>query len=203
MSGPMKTCSLCGETKPVGMFHLRGEKPGARRGRCKACEAAAQRLQRERDADNLRARDRVHREKYREQRTEYSRAYYAANREACLEKQRLRRAANPERRREARLGRIALILWREAKRRAQKRGIEFDLEPTDVVVPAVCPVFGMPLVIADGRMDAASPTLDRMDSTRGYVRGNVAVISWRANCLKRDGSLAEFVRLVEWMRSNG
>jgi hypothetical protein len=34
----------------------------------------------------------------------------------------------------------------------------------------------------------------------GYVRGNVEVISWRANSLKRDGTLDEMEKLVMWMR---
>lgn len=47
------------------------------------------------------------------------------------------------------------------------------------------------------------PSLDRLDSTRGYVRGNVAVISWRANKLKNSARVEELERIAAWMRARG
>jgi hypothetical protein len=43
-----------------------------------------------------------------------------------------------------------------------------------------------------------SPSLDRIDPSRGYIPGNVQVISNRANLLKRDGTLREIVLLGRW-----
>lgn len=82
-----------------------------------------------------------------------------------------------------------------ARERAYKAGIEFDLEESDIDIPKLCPIFGTPLQMAAGRVDDASPTLDRIDNSRGYVRGNVWVISWRANRLKSDATLDE-LRLI-------
>ena len=45
-----------------------------------------------------------------------------------------------------------------------------------------------------------SPTLDKTIPALGYVPGNIAVISWRANRLKNNGTLEELEALVEWMR---
>jgi hypothetical protein len=53
------------------------------------------------------------------------------------------------------------------------------------------------LSTARGRSKNHSPSLDRKNSSEGYVPGNVWVISWRANDLKRDGTLAEFRAMVE------
>ena len=46
-----------------------------------------------------------------------------------------------------------------------------------------------------------TPTIDRIDNNKGYIPGNVAVISWRANALKKDASTEEVEKLLVWMRS--
>lgn len=62
-----------------------------------------------------------------------------------------------------------------------------------------CPVLGIPLdYTASGKGVHNSASLDRSDSTKGYVLGNVKVISLRANLLKRDASLEELIRLGEY-----
>lgn len=93
-------------------------------------------------------------------------------------------------------------LLRNAKARAREQGLAFELTREDIVVPALCPVFGVPLVIGTrtGWVTPTSPTLDRVDNTRGYVRDNVCVISWRANELKGSASLEEVERVAEYMR---
>jgi hypothetical protein len=74
-------------------------------------------------------------------------------------------------------------------------------------LPLTCPVLGCALIYDfaehPGTTRQAHPcaaSLDRLDSSRGYVRGNVAVISWRANVLKGDATLEELEQLVAWMR---
>jgi hypothetical protein len=41
--------------------------------------------------------------------------------------------------------------------------------------------------------------VDRINPALGYVPGNIAVISWRANNLKRDAAAAELRRIADWM----
>jgi hypothetical protein len=77
------------------------------------------------------------------------------------------------------------------------RGIEFNLEFSDIVIPSHCPVLGIALDCAAERPADNLPSLDRIDNTKGYVKGNVWVISWRANFIKKDASLAELRALVE------
>jgi len=64
--------------------------------------------------------------------------------------------------------------------------VAFDLSDGDLVVPEKCPVLGIPLFRTRGKVADNTPTVDRLIGHLGYVRGNVSVISWRANCLKRD-----------------
>ena len=82
-----------------------------------------------------------------------------------------------------------------AKQRAKKKKIPFDLDMHDVVIPEKCPFLGTPLKAALGKLSANSPTLDRIIPELGYVKGNVLVISHRANSAKNDLSLAELQTL--------
>ena len=91
-------------------------------------------------------------------------------------------------------------LWSSAKERAKKHGREFDLEISDVVVPEVCPVLGIPLFKGDGIMHAGSPQLDRVDNTRGYTKDNVRVISQRANAIKQNASIEMIEAILKYMK---
>lgn len=74
-------------------------------------------------------------------------------------------------------------LWHRAKKRAADRGLRFDLVASEIIIPPTCPALGIPLRIGK-RRSPSSPSLDRIEPWRGYVSGNVRVISDRANRLK-------------------
>jgi len=86
-------------------------------------------------------------------------------------------------------------LWHAAKFRAKQRGLEFDILPTEIVVPEFCPVFQIKLGKITGRLRNDTPSLDRVDNSLGYVHGNVRVISWRANQAKSNLSDEELIAL--------
>lgn len=75
-----------------------------------------------------------------------------------------------------------------AKYRAKQKGRDFNITKEDIVIPDTCPLLGTPM---------QSPSLDRIDSSKGYIKGNVWVISNRANTLKNDATLTELKTLVE------
>jgi hypothetical protein len=59
-------------------------------------------------------------------------------------------------------------------------------------LPVTCPILGVKIDYAAKRtLNAFSPTLDRIDNKKGYVPGNVRVISHRANRLKQDATPVE------------
>lgn len=99
----------------------------------------------------------------------------------------INRRANPER-----------CLWWGAKMRAQRFGWAFSIDKSDIVVPDKCPVLGIPLIVGT-KQTSNSPTLDRINNNYGYVKGNVCVISWRANSLKNDATLKELENIVLYM----
>lgn len=90
------------------------------------------------------------------------------------------------------------------RRRAAKRGIEFSISVEDIGPwPQHCPVLGIELRSGfgsgTGQLDkAAAPSIDRIDNTKGYVPGNVVIVSWRANRLKSDASPAELRALADF-----
>lgn len=107
-------------------------------------------------------------------------------RDRMNERQRLWRANNPEK-----------YMLQCARERAKKCGMEFNLEVEDIVIPTHCPVLGMEMNPHKRDM-YSTPSLDRIDSTKGYVRGNVHVISTRANLLKKDATPGELRLLADY-----
>lgn len=93
--------------------------------------------------------------------------------------------------------RVANRLLRYARWRATARKHDFNLTLSDIVIPENCPLLGVPIDLSAPRNSPNLPSIDRKDSSKGYVRGNVWVISNRANVLKNDATLAEISLLVE------
>ena len=98
-----------------------------------------------------------------------------------------------------RIARPVAAMVERARSRARRRGIHFELAVADIEMPSRCPVLGIPLRL-QGVRSAQSPSLDRLDPGRGYVRGNVRVISDRANRLKGDRSLHQVRELASRAR---
>jgi len=64
-----------------------------------------------------------------------------------------------------------------------------------------CPVMGVSLVyeIGDNKSSKlpSSPSCDRIDNSRGYVKGNVIIVSSVINRVKCDLSLEELPHVME------
>jgi hypothetical protein len=46
-----------------------------------------------------------------------------------------------------------------------------------------------------------SPSLDRIDSNLGYIKGNIKVISFKANRIKSDAVITDVEKVLEYMKS--
>jgi hypothetical protein len=143
---------------------------------------------------NQRLRNRRFRERHLEQEIERQKDYRATPRGRelhCIQEMDAR-LKNPER-----------YLWRAAKQRAQKFNVPFTIQPSDIVIPEICPVLGIPLKIriGHGRPMDDSPSLDRLIPKLGYTPENVCVISNRANALKKNSTVEELEALLRWVRS--
>jgi hypothetical protein len=83
----------------------------------------------------------------------------------------------------------------------KKDTVESMAEIENINLPDICPMLGVPLIYklySNGKADGCQASLDRIDSTKGYVKGNVQIISLRANILKRDATLEELAALGIW-----
>ena len=65
-------------------------------------------------------------------------------------------------------------LLNKVKYSSKHRGFEFNITAEDILVPEFCPVFGTRL---DTFHKDNGPSVDRTDNTKGYIKGNVDVIS--------------------------
>lgn len=89
-----------------------------------------------------------------------------------------------------------------ARQRARKAGVPFGITAADIVVPSHCPVLGIPLVRHLGKKGGgdSSPSLDRIKPELGYVRGNIIVVSRRANRIKTDATPEELEAVADFYR---
>lgn len=110
--------------------------------------------------------------------------------------------AKQDRERKNRLDYPEKFMVRQAKSRAKSAGLPFNLLPTDIHIPKVCPVLKIKLVsgVGAGRALPGSASLDRLIPELGYTRGNVLVTSWRANELRRDATMEEMEKIVRFYR---
>lgn len=92
-----------------------------------------------------------------------------------------------------------------AKQRAKLRNIPFELTITEIEIPEICPILGIPLFISQGQGPGGrdnSPSLDRIDPVKGYVDENIWVISHKANSMKFTASKEELKKFAEWIQKN-
>jgi hypothetical protein len=91
------------------------------------------------------------------------------------------------------------------KRRAITKGRDFDLtkEYLFSLITDECPVFKVPLnyKYRGAKTPTETPSVDRIDSTKGYVQGNIVIISRRANTIKNDATWQELQTLADWLRT--
>lgn len=93
-----------------------------------------------------------------------------------------------------------------ARARAKKQGVPFNITYKDFDLPEYCPLLGIKLNSHIGEENPIaqgdSPSLDRIIPELGYIKGNVWVISYRANMIKNNASLEELELLVKNLKDH-
>jgi len=133
-------------------------------------------------AEKRKASDRLYYEENREKLLEKSKTYYQENKEARKEYAKEYKRRNKPRRSRAMDRRVALLS--SARERARKLDRKYDLTVDDIYIPEHCPIMGFKLILNHTQAQDDSPSLDRVDNNLGYVKGNVRVISRKANSTK-------------------
>lgn len=171
--GQLKRCPRCEQTKPLEDYN-KGNGQFGRRSICRECEHIIQnspeRVKRRRELEKLRRLN-----------SEYVK----------------RRNESDTKRRHIN---IKHTIWVYARMRALKKGIEFDITEDDFDLVEYCPLLGIKLEMSKGKAKDNSYSLDRIDNSKGYIKGNVWIISKKANALKGNASLDELELLVNNLR---
>lgn len=116
---------------------------------------------------------------YVERRRKRSNENYHKNKEKFSERNKRYRVKNFQRK-----------LWLEIRKRAKRTNIEFDLDVEDIKLITFCPVLNIPIILC-GQNSEQSISIDRIDNNKGYTKGNIVIVSNRANKLKKDATLQE------------
>lgn len=119
-----------------------------------------------------------------------ARQYYARNKDKCLENAKKYQAKKPE-----------YYFWLRVKKRARDRELEFTLTLDDIVFPSKCPVLGIDIV-RDGSAGVNHlPSIDRIDSSKGYTPDNIQWLSFRANTLKSNATVDELEKILAHIKT--
>lgn len=197
-----KQCSMCKEKLPLEQFGKNSNKKDGKHHRCKACQLTYNRQWKKanRDKVNLYSKEARARESKqdRNKRLQRKREWYQTNRKNILPQMK-----------KARTGKEGYLktMLASAKARAKESNLQFDidLKYLGFIATDYCPVDGLPFdwerqLETDKSLPLATPSLDRIDSSQGYVKGNVKIIGWKWNAKKSNMSLDDLLLLVEYVR---
>ena len=90
------------------------------------------------------------------------------------------------------------LLWYRAKENSKSRKFEFNIDVEDIVIPEKCPYLN--ITLATSLEDCQKPnyySIDRIDSKKGYIKGNVQVISKLANTMKNNATIEQLIMFAE------
>lgn len=124
----------------------------------------------------------------RQKAKEYNKAYYATNGSRY-------RALNKKWRQTHREHQMVI----QARKRAKEKGWECTITHEDIKIPEYCPVLGVKLQVGSNVRLPESPSIDRIDSSKGYTPDNIAVISEKANRIKNDANLSDILLIADYM----
>lgn len=185
----MKTCNKCGAAKPLNDFYSDATRKGGRYPNCKICHG-----------EYTRARYRRTEEKAK--RSERAKQLHASS----------QKFRDDAKRRGAKFyssvdGRARALLNNARKSPATVSGKEFDITVdfiADLIKAGTCPMTGLLFDLTNdhqtltGRVkNPYAPSLDRIDSRRGYTKDNVRVVIWQYNLMKGELTDAEVKLMCE------
>lgn len=176
VEGQTKICSKCKRELPLESYN-RGNSLYGRRSFCKECEKEVQntpeKVARRRELELIRRQN----PNYVKHRNNKDRERVHSN-EISYKKSMLR----------------------SAKQRAINKNLDFNIDISDIVFPEKCPLLNIPMSIDSDNKDF-SYSLDRIDSSKGYIKGNVWVISFKANRIKADATLEELELIAKNLKT--
>ena len=99
----------------------------------------------------------------------------------------------------------ATTLIKYAKRKGIPVGFasiaEFALH-LQQIAPKKCPVFNQPFVERGNGVSRWSPSVDKIIPKKGYVKGNIQVISFMANTMKQEATPKQLKQFAQWINQH-
>jgi hypothetical protein len=96
------------------------------------------------------------------------------------------------------------MLLNASKQRAKIKNRVHDITVDDIKsiypIDGKCPVFGFDLMFNDSGFRENSPSIDRIDSEKGYTVDNIQIISWKANRIKAYATVEELEIVIAFMK---
>lgn len=118
-----------------------------------------------------------------ERNREKARQYYHSHRSTQIEKAKRKLEKNYE-----------AHMLRRAKMNAKNRHLDFSITIDDIVISEICPFLESPLTRTMGQgMVDSNTSLDRIDSSKGYIQGNIQVVSTLANRIKSNSTTQQLL----------
>lgn len=177
VDGQTKVCPVCGKDLPLEDYN-KGNGMYGKQSRCRECEHKIQnspeRVARRRELELARREN----PDYVKHRNEMDRKHRHTSEKS-----------------------LKLYLIRAAKQRAKEKNLEFNITEEDISLPDKCPLLEIPMDSFDYKARWNSYSIDRIDSSKGYIKGNVWVVSKRANTIKNNATLEELELLVDNLRN--
>lgn len=108
--------------------------------------------------------------------------------------------------------RIRGYMIRNTKFTSKRRNINFNLNYYDFEIPEYCPLLNIKLTYSNesNGNDMTHASLDRIDNNKGYIKGNVIVISRLANCMKNEANFEQLetfsiniIKLINFYKKQG
>jgi len=175
-----KKCSKCKEEKPINNF-------SKNQSWCKSCK-------------------KEYRKNNKDKIKNYGDTYYKNNKQKIKDYGVNNKEKTSLREREFRENNVACYLYnlakKRAKKRANKKNREFDIEINDIKICQFCPLLNIKMQINNTYLKDNSFSLDRIDNNKGYIKNNIWVISHKANRSKYNSTIEEYEFLVNKLSKN-
>ena len=86
------------------------------------------------------------------------------------------------------------LLWYRAKENSKRHNREFNIEVEDIIIPTHCPYLGVELIFDVTYHNSPNYfSIDRIDSSKGYIKGNIQIISHLANTIKSNTTIDQLI----------
>lgn len=135
--------------------------------------------------------------------------WYERNKEEQYRRNKESKAKDPEKwkewsrnsyhRRKNDPNKLVSFLLKDARVRAKKKEVPFNIDEIDLLpLPDICPILKIPF----DKSRRYSRSLDRIIPEKGYVKGNIQIISQLANAMKWDSTREERLAFANWVLSS-